>query len=441
MPHKINFGMLFLLAILMIFIISMSTNVKSRYDKPYNGAVYTCIIILITYMYYVTITFVQYIIFVIVNFFKNKRNTEYVITPVPKYRTTFNSYLLTTIDFHGIFTEQIIFVSREEIWRIFYPITWAVFFTLVAVPIYEYESTASLCAGFVAKGIHDEIYRGFFWGRSNKRKFILLFVGFSGFAACCLLFSISYSFQTKYAIADISQKHTIQAVAQNSSFNYTTYPVAQNSSFNYTTYPNEVTSNSYKFRSLSSWICTAIAPFVLAKLPESIQLPVIFEIFLPSLACISTFVLCVVATSTNTIPLELFDTISYVECIFFLMAPFFVFGVLFVVVYAVQRKKTMSIASVVILIFIIKIIFKHQFEIQQTLVITTCVCCCIFTISNVVFDREENIAIRSGWGEDSDIPDTFDIETEIQRQRLHTNETAEDSDTEISKSTQQINSR
>lgn len=62
----------------------------------------------------------------------------------------------------------------------------------------------------------------------------------------------------------------------------------------------------------------------------------------------------------------------------------------------------MSLSCVILPIVLTKICIINQDIIQQyqlqQLVIVTCVVSFIYIVSNIIFDREENIAIRKGWG-------------------------------------------
>lgn len=93
---------------------------------------------------------------------------------------TVQSSILQTIDFDHKLREIRLFVSREELWYIQYPLALACFVLFFCIPMYSISCILSLSIGMLCKTIHDEIYRGNLWKRSVNRKLVFFFMALCG---------------------------------------------------------------------------------------------------------------------------------------------------------------------------------------------------------------------------------------------------------------------
>ena len=96
--------------------------------------------------------------------------------------------LCHTIDFRHTPREVRLFVSREELWYILYPMSMGVFVLFYSLPVYDASCVISLFMGLLAKSTYDEVRRGFFWKRTTGRKFFFVTMTLCG-AICAVALS------------------------------------------------------------------------------------------------------------------------------------------------------------------------------------------------------------------------------------------------------------
>jgi len=96
--------------------------------------------------------------------------------------------LCHTIDFRHTPREVRLFVSREELWYILYPMSLGVFVLFYSLPVYDASCVISLFMGLLAKSTCDEVRRGFFWKRTTGRKFFFVTMTLCG-AICAVALS------------------------------------------------------------------------------------------------------------------------------------------------------------------------------------------------------------------------------------------------------------
>jgi len=87
---------------------------------------------------------------------------------------TVQSTILQTIDFNHTLREIRLFVSREELWYMQYPMALASFILFFCIPMYNIACLLAMSIGFLARCIHDETKRGFLWKRDTQRTAVMV---------------------------------------------------------------------------------------------------------------------------------------------------------------------------------------------------------------------------------------------------------------------------
>lgn len=97
-----------------------------------------------------------------------------------------------TIDFARARAEIKLYVSREEVWRILYPLAAGFYVLFVCLPVYDATCTVCLSFGFFMQSTHDELRRGLHFRRPTARRILFCMMGISGMLTHCLAFVFVY---------------------------------------------------------------------------------------------------------------------------------------------------------------------------------------------------------------------------------------------------------
>jgi len=122
-----------------------------------------------------------------------------------------------TIEFRHAPREIRLFVSRKELWYIFYPSAFAIFVLFYCIPIYDISCTVSLIMGLLAKSCYDEIQRGIHWKRGTGRKICFTFAMLFGILCTSGLLILSII---------LDQSIHQDTMSTNSSMSSTSSPIA-----------------------------------------------------------------------------------------------------------------------------------------------------------------------------------------------------------------------
>jgi hypothetical protein len=414
-PSRSSFGFLCLLSFLVLITGLLSTYVHQNHHNVYNMTNTTSVVVLITSSLYIFVTHIQCVRSFVIQFLAPEKER---IRAVSTLQYTVRSLLLDSLDFEGQYQPIKLFVSREELWRVFYPLSFGVFFIVMAVPLYDSVNTTSFCIGLLTKGIADEVRRGKLWDRPRGRSIILCVMSIAGFVSCMNTVAIGC------IISNISTNQAWYENTQflNSSTNATSdYMPYSNFTHNLQSFQSQYTTwtlNSYASKTWLTCLLSFLTPFSISNLPSSISLPVILEIMIPSLSYIAMSAICIIYILTQTIPFSLLSISRPQEYLFFIVSPFTVVSILFVVIYYVHRKKSLSLCFCILPLTFTKNCITHTQMIYafklDILCIITGVIMIVYVLTSILYDREENTAIRMGWGNREDCEsdeDLFDEET------------------------------
>jgi hypothetical protein len=322
---------------------------------------------------------------------------------------TVKSILLDTVDFDKQYTQNKLFLSRDEIWRMMYPLSTGIFFIIMSIPVYESVSTVSLCIGLFTKGIYDDIQRGRLWRRPMGRSVMFVLLSVTGVISCILVFIVGYSISvvlTNQAWHENKKYLNVSMPILNDSAKYQEYTNLTYTPQKYQPQYNTWTFNSYAAKTFITWVMSFLAPFLLSNTPKNVALPIVLEFVLPSVTGIAISVQCIVCIITKTAPFSLLNISNPIGDIFFIIAPFMIICTLFIMIYYVHTKKILSLCIFLIPVTFAKMCVVHQDLINIYKLNTTCiitgVIISIYVLTNIAYDMEENKAIRSGWGDDCD---------------------------------------
>lgn len=215
---------------------------------------------------------------------------------------TVKSIVCNTIDFMGQAQERRLFISREEIWYILYPISVGVFVLFFCIPVYDVSCSVMLAFGLLVLGCFQECKRDMYWERSGVRRGVFLLMVLSAVVIVITLFILAYTVNSLQQNS-IKNQHNASVHAQ---FNITANNMdyiqlllhkdnvlldGNNSdTTNFTNYTRDTMiqemmtfyadkNKLYSFLvRIPVWMWCFYTPFLLRNLPESVRLPVILEI-------------------------------------------------------------------------------------------------------------------------------------------------------------------
>ena len=141
-PNRINFGLSFIFTLVILYVSRLSTQVHLKNDNFYIVLTSKCCTVLCSTFTYYICTFTQYIIYYeCLSIYKTYKNQKIILNSTDKTRDntlqyTISSILLDSMDFTNSSTNRSIFISRSEMWRVFYIIPF-----LAIVVFFKFQST------------------------------------------------------------------------------------------------------------------------------------------------------------------------------------------------------------------------------------------------------------------------------------------------------------
>ena len=141
-------------------------------------------------------------------------NTDDIALITGQY--SLQNIIFHTVEFRHAPREVRLFVSRKELWYIFYPCALAIFVLFYCVPIYDVTCTVSLVMGLMMKTCYDEVQRGVHWKRSTGRKLCFYVVMLCGLISGCGLLVLSAVMgQQSHASTDMSNSTLLATPSPN----------------------------------------------------------------------------------------------------------------------------------------------------------------------------------------------------------------------------------
>jgi len=364
------------------------------------------------------------------------RNSELYASVTTHFTAT--RLLTQTIDFGRTAPEIKLFVSREEVWRMLYPLALGFVLLFVCVPVYDATCTVCLALGFFAQSTHAELRRGILYKRPTTRRVI-----FSGVVLCGLLaHSLAFVFvylagvratragweDGRGAVEDLAQFHALllnatgELLLAGAPANGTAgaalhkdagaavaamlhkdagaaVRAADDASVTqYLTW----SVNAYPQRMWALWLLCACAPPLLRNAPPTVRLPVVLELVQPAASAVALLALCLVSWALDVSVFALLDTQSALGDCYLLASGGGVWFCVFMLCLAVRERCSVHVPCVLVLVAVGKTLAQHWALLHGRQVYELVVCTAVFLAlylgGALYFCRKENVAVRAGWG-------------------------------------------
>jgi len=328
--------------------------------------------------------------------------------------------ILNTIDFEKKKREIRLFISREELWYILYPVSVGIFVMFFCIPIYDVSCSLMLALGFIVLGSFQEWRRDTHWERSTARRAMLLFTIVSGLILVIGLFVLSYTVNSLQQNTVRSSMNSTVFTKFNTTENNIDYvQLFLHNNANYTPYAYGVQSNTsdtllqeiikiYQDRQklysflvrIPVWMWCFYTPFLLVNMPDSTRIPIILELSQSSLGNMCAFVVVCIVSSCQ-INWSIFYTIH--TCAYIMLVPLFIWATIYMILKSSRNKTVLYIACILMLFSYGKFtyIITAVYHVHSQHVVRTFVFLAFVVLVNIFFTimffRKENSAIRMGW--------------------------------------------
>lgn len=447
-PRRVDFGLSFLFFLGISYVSLLSTQVHLKNDNIYSFLTTTTLTVLASTFLYGSLTSIHYVYFLLRRKYINKTNpTVHGIKHTDAY-TVIKLLLTQPLDFENSHLQRTIFISREQLWRILYVIPFLMYTIFYIVPIYDSTSTILFCCGMFIKSTHDELKKQYYWERPVYRKVINILIIITGsvsyviiFVLCLLLsntatnvgwaktFDLDYFFgNTSSVDEDAYFLDTNSSTLNQTMVDYANTSARLDSDImqyymdmkkheqiedtpvlaQYLTW----SQNSYFTKMIIPFLFSFFVPWTFDNIPNSISSLIVIEMLQIPLTALSCVVMCIVSVATQTVPFSLLKSNTGLGDLFFLTAGPVIWFCVFIIITVVKEKNTNSLAYIIAPFAFFKIIAQHYDVVMQGGNREIFFCCIVFYIGywtlSIFYDREENKAMRGGWGTDDDEDKEFD---------------------------------
>jgi len=328
--------------------------------------------------------------------------------------------ILNTIDFEKKNREIRLFISREELWYILYPVSVGIFVMFFCIPIYDVSCSLMLALGFIVLGSFQEWRRDSHWERSTARRAMFLLTVVSGLILVICLFVLSYTVNSLQQDTVRSSMNSTVLNHFNTTENTLDYlQLFLNNNANYTSHVYGVQSNTsdtvlheiiriYQDRQklysflvrIPVWMWCFYTPFLLVNMPDSTRIPIILELSQSSLGNMCAFVVVCIVSSCQ-INWSIFYRVH--TCAYIMLVPIFLWATIYMILKSSRNKTVLYIACILMLFSYGKFtyIITAVYHVHSQHVVRTFVFLAFVVIVNIFFTimffRNENSAIRMGW--------------------------------------------
>jgi len=495
-PHMVRFGMAFGLLGSMSICLGFSS-VALQADQLFaKQIVCCCLSILVSNCYYTGLTGLQCLWSRLKHALKKSHHVDIADSQNSRQRSAFvdnmtstlgvdsqstimdtytiQSSILRTVDFDHRMREIRLFVSREELWYIQYPVALACFILFLCVPMYNIACVLAMSIGFLFKNIHDESKRGFLWKRDSNRTILFVVMVMSALLSVVSLCPIvtvlnaQLFSQSSLLPPSAQQVQTISPASSNGTANMTSlrinteppastgrrYTIQQEgappnsigsllhndeSEAMFLTPSNtsvlddiiDVAERSFRepniAQKITTWVACFCVPFSLSTVPDSVRLPVVLEILQPSLSCLAAVLLSITLFVTeqdaqwkNGLHHNVIQSVlsEWVTVVYIFTIPVCIWVCVFLITKCV-RNKTISVVCCVLICFaylrtlqVANNVHDKNRDVSQTLIFIGFLDA-VYIVLTINFCRVENKAIQTGWDaeREEDLYDSDDFES------------------------------
>ena len=317
--------------------------------------------------------------------------------------TVVNS-ITNTIDFEKKTREIRLFISREELWYILYPVSVGIFVMFFCIPVYDVSCSLMLALGFIVLGSFQEWRRDTYWDRSGARRAMFIMIVLTGFILVIALFVVSYTVNSL-------QQNILRNSNTTAANNMDYVQLLLNSTSDH---PNtndallqeimQIYQDRQKLYSflvrIPVWMWCFYTPFLLGNMPDSTRLPIILELSQSSLGNMCAFVVVCIVSSCQ-INWSIFGRIH--TCAYIMIVPLFLWTAIYMILKSSRNKTVLYVACILMIFsyakfsYIITLVYSvHSQHVVRTLVFLAFVVI-VNVFFTIIFFRNENSAIRMGW--------------------------------------------
>lgn len=332
--------------------------------------------------------------------------------------------LVHTIDFQHREQEIKLWISREDLWKVMYPVSAGIYIAFLAIPVYDPVCTICFCAGIFSKAIVTEWRRGYYWNRPSARKGLLAAITLLGAVQAILIFICGYMAMLENTNQGWERhetwKHEMIGLVTNATDQ--TPPVPHLTDENVTDenlleiildengmfkgdadrqYVNWF-FHAYPAKCWMWWFTCFYAGPLLDSIPGNMRMPVIVEKSQMSTFGIAMAALFVVLGVTRSSAFDFVQIQSAMGDIYLLFGAPCIWACIFCLCHSVREKSSLGLTvplSIVSLVKSFTMLRADFWEKQNAQVfVASSVVSTSYLVSVVYFMRVENVAIRSGWG-------------------------------------------
>lgn len=347
--------------------------------------------------------------------------------------TTLARLITHTIDFKRDARQARISITREELWRMLYPLALGFYVLFLCIPVYDATCTVCLSMGFFVHSSYAEIYRGIHFRRPTTRKVIFWNMAMWGLLVHCVVFVFVYAAGAQSTregwhsgrsfLSDLKDLHALvhnitfdggntESASEVAHLNGNStmasillgeevFKVQDGSVSQYMTW----SENAYPQRMWMLWVLCAGTPLLLQNAPAPLRLPVVIEATQNAVSSIALLSLCLVSRALDTSVFSLLDTQSALGDMYLVLSGGSVWLCVHLMLQAVRERNSVYMCCIILALSFAKTAVQHWQLLRgkQVYEIFVCACCLlvIYTCAAICFVRKENIAVRSGWGSPS----------------------------------------
>ena len=326
------------------------------------------------------------------------------------------SSITNTIDFEKKTREIRLFISREELWYILYPVSVGIFVMFFCIPTYDVSCSLMLALGFIVLGSFQEWRRDTYWERGGVRRAMFFMLVLSGLILLIALFVLAYTVNSMQQQTLRSNMNSTVFTRFNTTENNMDYMqlllhnAANSTSVQRNTsdalmqeimqiYQDRQKLHSFLVR-IPVWMWCFYTPFLLGNMPDSTRIPIILELSQSSLGNMCAVVIVCIVSSCQ-INWSIFCSVN--TCAYVMIVPFFIWATIYMILKSSRNKTILYVACILMLSSYGKFayIITQIYHIHSQHVVRTFVFLAFVLLVNVFFTimffRNENFAIHMGW--------------------------------------------
>ena len=344
---------------------------------------------------------------------------------------TVSEVLFNTIDFQHKREEIRLWVSREDLWHVFYLFAPGVYGCFLALPTYDPMCTMCFALGIFASSMHSETQRGRLWKRPAGRKVLLGFVFVFGVVALTLTLALGYYAMlktTNRAFARVQSAHAIHTHVQHALLNSSelladVVHAHDNGSWAHEMLHSEVIAqltdtgphvsrddeqflawfvHAYPLRTWPWWVFCLYTPFLLAQMPDSLRLPVLLETAQVPTTCAALAVLAHASLAADASVLDFVSVQSALGNLYLFGGSTCTWLGVFSACFLLRQRTALVLTAPLLLVCFAKGAHMLNDELWRRetmpLVALTGVAAALYTLLLAYFCRLESVAVRGGWG-------------------------------------------